>query len=1003
MIHEYEKYLLRQGRIYSTLDPQPMNCRIIFPLKHLIGCLLWILFSSVTFTACLFTAGTSFLLPEAIQGVLDLSKVDFQKIETLPISGELEFYWNSLTLQGDPVYLRGPRGWKIQFPAGFPFDYGYGGYGTYRVIVLLPPELKEVGIYIPPQHSAYVLSINGEEVGWNGTVGTDPITHRGEWKPLIAQVKVEKPILEIILQVSDFTMDTGGYFYPLRIGLPQTVLMRHRTRSFAETATFGILFFTGIYCLSMFFLHRREKGLLYLGIASVLFAIRTVTHGEMVYSLFFSVNVETVNKVRYLTLYLIPLVVWGFFVQFLQLKKVPSSPKGLPMFQWVKMVGIVAGILCAGFIGVTLGTPSRVFVPTLSYFPFYAGVLSVLILYGLIEEIRKKNFQGWILLIGFILLLVTIIHDLYIASNRLWDNSFYSPFGYVGFILSLSIVLGNRFSKLLEEQRVLVAEREAQTQFLETLVQERTQELQKVNDSLAQAVKTANDANQAKSTFLAMMSHEIRTSMNVVAGITELLEQSPLNRVQTEYIQTLRSAAEGLLAILNDVLDLSRIESGHIQLEQVETDLGALVEEIEILFKSMLVKKGLYLTCTIKERCPRTIVTDPTRLRQILSNLISNAIKFTSCGGIRLTVSCESSFKENEEIQLRFEVEDTGIGIPADKIETIFQSFVQADGSINRRFGGTGLGLTISKRFVEMLGGSIQVKSIEGKGSTFVFTIRAKVVEVPDTLFDRETPIENPVNLEHKLRILLVEDNAMNRLVGEALLKSLGLQSKAVSSGKEAIFCLQNDPWDLVLMDIEMPEMNGIETTQRIRNGEAGTLNQQVPIIALTAHVLPDVYTQALEGGMDGYITKPISRENLLKAIQIGVQKRGIEQKERAFQQDIVSLIRKYNGNEMFVLDLCRNFTTDVTAFLPKMEEDLASNNFEGLQQKSRSLRNLALLLERGELARSLDTLQRSCAGRDFAECTRILQAVIPELLFIREQISLLLTEKQDSLIPIEE
>jgi len=963
---------------------------------------LWIFLGSVTFTACFLTAGTSFLLPEAVQGVLDLSEIDFQKIETLPISGELEFYWHSLTLEVDPVYLHGPRGWRIQFPEEFPFDYGYGGYGTYRVIVLLPPEQKEVGIYIPPQHSAYVLSINGEEVGRNGTVGTDPITHRGEWKPLIVQVKVEKPILEIILQVSDFTMDTGGYFYPLRIGLPQTVLMRHRTRSFAETATFGILFFTGLYCLSMFLSHRREKGLLYLGIASVLFAVRTVTHGEMVYSLFFSVNVETVNKIRYLTLFLIPLVVWGFFVQFLQLKKVPSSsPKGIPRFQWVKMVGIVAGILCAGFIGVTLGTRSRVFVPTLGYFPFYAGVLSVLILYVLGREVQKKNFQGWILLIGFILLLVTVIHDLYIASNRLWDNSFYSPFGYVGFILSLAIVLGNRFSRLLEEQRVLVAEREAQTQFLETLVQERTQELQKANDSLAQAVKTANDANQAKSTFLAMMSHEIRTSMNVVVGITELLEQSPLNILQKDYIQTLRSAAEGLLAILNDVLDLSRIESGHIQLELIETDLGTLIKEIEILFKPMLTKKGLSFTCTFKEGCPRRIVTDPTRLRQILSNLISNAMKFTSCGGIRLQVSCENPLKEKEEMQLRFEVEDTGIGIPADKIETIFQSYVQADGSINRRFGGTGLGLTISKRFVEMLGGNIQVKSIEGKGSTFVFTIRAKTVEVPDTLADRVTPIEKPVNLEHKLRILLVEDNAMNRLVGEALLKSLGLQSKAVSSGKEAIFCLQNDPWDLVLMDIEMPEMNGIETTQRIRNGEAGTLNQQVPIIAVTAHVLPDVYTQALEGGMDGYITKPISRENLLKAIQIGVQKRGMEQKKPAFQEDIISLILFHLWNETFVLDICRNFATDITAFLPKMEEDLAGNNFDGLQQKSRSLRNLALLVEREELARSLDMLQKVSAGGDFAECTRILQEVIPELLFIREQISLLLTEKEDSQIKI--
>ncbi len=962
------------------------------------------------FSSCFLLNTTVPNLPTAVWGVLDLRGVDFHSIETLPIAGELEFYWHSWEVKGDPVYLWGPRGWRVQFPEESTYNFKLGGYGTYRFILLLPATLGKIGLYLPPQYSAYTLWIDGRRVASNGRVGSSPDSYRGEWKPQMIQVPVQKAAMEFVLQVSDYSMNTGGYFYPLRIGSPEIVEKRYQVRATSEVIAFGVLMFAGLYCFLMYLVERRAQTLLFLGLSSILFALRTITHGEMVYTSFFTMGIEGINKIRYVTLFLLPVGLWGFFRQLNGFSNASSHLVFLQESRWLRWVDIGIGIFSGASILFTIATPSRVFVPTLSIFPLYVGLLSIAILYLLIREILHHNMQGWILLGGFTILVTTVARDLHIASNRLWDNSFYSPFGYVLFILSLSIVLGKRFSYLFEQQRLIAQEREEQAQYLESLVQERTRELQEANSSLAKAVQAANAANEAKSKFLAMMSHEIRTPMNVVVGITELMERTPLNAMQIEYVQTLRTAAEGLLVILNDVLDLSRLEAGTIRLEAIETNLTVLMQEVVGFFRPLVDKKGLYLKCSIDPLCPQWILIDPTRLKQVLTNLIGNAIKFTSCGGVQVTVRSRDIQTESERLQLEFQVIDTGIGIPKEKIDSIFESFVQADTSIARRFGGTGLGLTISKRLVELMGGDIRVSSTEGKGSTFSFSVITQKIRYPK----RESLVEGAEHEEEHsystpLRILIVEDNEMNRMVGEAMIHSLGWECVVASNGLEALQVLQRQSFDIVLMDVEMPEMDGIETTRRIRAGDAGEANKGIPIVALSAHILPEIQQKTTSAGMNGYLTKPIRREKLYKVVhevcpfkgkllepQPG---KGFYLGECNLTEEIQSLIEKYNGNREFVCDLYRSFAEDITHLLPRLEEALKGQDFRTVSEVSRTLQNTAMVLERYDLSESLSILQASSQKRDMGACVRIFQEVAPVLLVYRENIDLLLNRKEKQLL----
>lgn len=372
---------------------------------------------------------------------------------------------------------------------------------------------------------------------------------------------------------------------------------------------------------------------------------------------------------------------------------------------------------------------------------------------------------------------------------------------------------------------------------------------------LRAAQTAALAASQAKSEFLASMSHEIRTPLNAIIGMTDLTLETSLGETQREYLTLVKTSADHLLEVVNDILDFSRIQAGRMELERVSFDLHHLVEDAVKMIQVQAEKKGLQLTVHFDRVLMPRLRGDPVRLRQILINLLANAVKFTRKGGVTLEVECSTRSGE----PTRFRVIDTGIGIPTDKLKTIFDEFSQADSSISRRFGGTGLGLAISRRLIKMMNGELEVRSVVGKGSVFEFWLPLEDAgDLTGPGVFSEPTVEN-----RKLNVLVAEDNAVNQLLIRKLLEKRHHTVTIASDGRQAIDMWAQGQYDLIFMDMSMPEVDGLEAARQIRNQEQIDQRSRTPIIALTANAFIEDREKCFAAGMDGYLSKPIRPELL--------------------------------------------------------------------------------------------------------------------------------------------
>ena len=764
---------------------------------------------------------------------------------TVELSTGWRFQPGDSTAWAAPVF--DDSGWaEIQVPGawgrqGWP-DVEVGWYRL-QLEIQAPTDDVVLGLRMRNVSTSYEVYAGGERIG---SLGGLPPEMAYDWhRTFTVPRRTIAADGTLVLAVRIFRADavgklSGGIRQPPELGRLE-VLERNALFGDLLPLTFVSLYLlVGLYHLQLFQRRPSKRSYLWYSILALAIGVQTCAGIQLRYE--WVSDFLLLKEIEYAVKMALP----ALMIQFLWTLLEARWSLGLRIYQLsMPTLGLVAAL-----------TPGLLFNLQVMSFWIFWGLPTVVLCLGLVlKRLLEGDPESRVLALAGLLFAPTFIYDL-AAANNLVPQLYMSTYGFGILIFGMAVTLANRFSRVHQELDDLRTD-------LEVRIEERTREL-------IVAKKAAEAANKAKGQFLANVSHEIRTPLNGILGVIGLIrDRDDLDRETLSDVRTIRTSAETLLRIIDDVLDFSQVDSGRMSLVPTDFVLADAVDAVVQLMRPRAEKRGLKLKATVDDDLPEVIRGDAARLRQVLLNLVGNAIKFTHQGSVAVHAEPTEPPKDVDGLMIRFEVRDTGIGIPDEIHSKLFAPFSQGDSSATREHGGTGLGLAISKKIVLLAGGEIGLDSSPGEGSTFFFSMRFDAATNPEKKDSREGI--GVVRATRAYQILLAEDEAVNRMIAERQLKSLGYEVDAVTNGLEATEQVRKKRYDAVLMDCQMPEMDGYEATHKIRQQEAE--NRHTPIIALTAHAMEGDREKCLAAGMDDYLSKPYRREVLAKVLDRWVGK----------------------------------------------------------------------------------------------------------------------------------
>ncbi|MEO9872645.1 response regulator [Ekhidna sp.] len=744
---------------------------------------------------------------EVQNGVLDLTEFSFDAKPTIPLKGEWAFYPSQFISPAskqpatEKVLINIPDRWE---QSGLPAM----GYGSYQLFIIRNSK-EPLALRIPDLFSTYKLFVNNEKLASMGVPGVDSDSEKpGRNYQLVSLAHIPSDTLNVVIHISNFVHSKGGIGSPITLGTLNSLTYKKFINDVYDVFMAGCLVMGAFFFLGLYFYGRKEKMALYFALFCLVYSYRIVGWGNYVLHDIIDIPYRFGMTIEYSTFYLTAF----FFCLYLKHLFSEETPK--------KLVNFFLSISLLWALMTLL--PVRIFSQLND--PFLIVLLLGMVLISFVYTkalIRGKEGAKYSIYSTVGILLVFFMKTaayLNIIEEILWV----SMLGQLVFILFQSLILSRHFTA-----------------------------------SWRSAKELAEGAAKTKSDFLSVMSHEIRTPLNSVIGTTYHLMDTNPREDQIPELKNLKNASNHLLTLIDNVLDYSKIDAGKLELEESDIVLKDYCESIVNVFKTVASKKGISMIFEYDENLPKVVVLDKTRVRQILTNLIGNAIKFTEKGYVKFCVN--KGPEKDDKVEVLFKVEDTGIGVSNDLKDRIFKSFQQASSSVTRKYGGTGLGLSITKQLVEQMDSKIYLQSEPGHGSIFFFSLVLKIGHLKEISIKEDTKQSLTGH-----SVLLVEDNSMNVLIAKRLLEKWGIKVDLAGNGQEAVELMheKGNEFDLILMDLQMPIMDGYQATKTLRG-----LGYNLPIIAVTASALYDKSKKKKDSGLSDIVTKPFNPDDLYSAI----------------------------------------------------------------------------------------------------------------------------------------